>query len=152
MTQWLPLPPDKLFPFFSDERNLEKITPPWLNFRVLRKSTEKMGSGTTIDYRLRVHGIPLSWQSRIEDWNPNTSFVDTQVKGPYALWHHTHTFEPKDGGTLMTDHVRYEVPAGRLGNFLAGSYVRKDLEKIFHYRTEVLEKIFREGKSPSPRE
>ncbi len=101
-----------------------------------------MESGTLIDYRLRVRGIPFKWQSRIEEWEPNRKFVDTQVHGPYRLWHHTHTFEEKDGGTLMKDVVQYAVPGGWLGQQLAGPFVARDLTKIFAYRKKVINERF----------
>ena len=139
---WLAHPVPDVFSFFGDEKNLEAITPPWLNFRVVGKTTERMQSGTLINYRLSLRGIPLKWQSRIEEWEPNKRFVDTQVKGPYKLWYHTHTFEAKDGGTLMSDVVRYAVPGGLLGNVLAGPFVRRDLAKIFAYRKQKIDELF----------
>ncbi len=141
-TQHLPLPVEKVFPFFADEKNLETLTPPWLRFRVLGKSTPKMQTGTLIDYKLAVHGIPITWQSIIEDWVPNKRFIDRQTVGPYAIWHHTHTFTPTDEGTLVSDTVEYEVPGGPIGNFLLGRFIRKDLERIFDYRRQTVEKLF----------
>jgi len=86
--------------------------------------------------------VPIQWRTLIAEWNPKNSFVDTQLKGPYKLWHHTHTFIEKDGGVLMTDTVRYEVPFGTLGDLIAGNYVKKDVTKIFNYRKEVISKTF----------
>lgn len=140
--QWVPHPVDEVFSFFADTRNLERITPPLLKFNVRGMSTKEMQEGTTIDYSLRLHGLPVRWTSRIEDWVPNERFVDTQTSGPYALWHHTHEFEAHDGGTIVRDRVRYRVPFGALGDLVAGSWVRKDLRRIFEYRRLQMMSLF----------
>jgi ligand-binding SRPBCC domain-containing protein len=140
--QWIPRPVDEVFRFFSVETNLERITPPFLGFRVLRKSTPELGEGTLIDYRLSLRGIPMRWRTRIEEWRPGERFVDIQLSGPYALWHHTHVFEAKDGGTLMRDRVRFRLPLGRLGELVAGWMVRRDVRGIFGYRTKVIGELF----------
>ena len=140
--QWLPLPVEKVFSFFSDEKNLELLTPPWLHFHVVGKSTPELAEGTLIDYRLRVRGIPLRWQSRIEEWRPNERFVDTQVRGPYAYWHHTHLFQELNGGTQIIDIVRYRVPGGVLGRWFILPFVKRDIEKIFEYRRQIISSRF----------
>lgn len=140
--QWLPRTPEELFPFFASPANLEAITPPTLGFKVLRSSTPEIGEGTLIDYRLSLHGIPMRWRTRIEAWNPGKSFVDTQLKGPYRKWHHTHTFEAKDGGTLMRDRVLYELPMGWLGRAVAGWLVDAEVKRIFDFRRTALERLF----------
>jgi hypothetical protein len=139
--QWLARPPEQVFPFFADPANLEKITPPFLRFRILGATTPRIGSGTLIDYALRLHGLPLRWQSRIESWQPNRVFVDVQTHGPYSLWHHTHEFEPADGGTVMRDRVRYRLPFGALGDLVAGGSVRRDLEAIFEFRRKRIQEL-----------
>jgi ligand-binding SRPBCC domain-containing protein len=131
-----------VFAFFSDAYNLEKITPPFLQFRVLGMNTDEIKEGTLIDYKLKVRGLPIAWQSRIEEWKPPYQFVDTQVKGPYALWHHTHLFTAHQGGTLITDQVKFRVPLGFLGEFFAGWFVRRDVNQIFEYRKKVISDIF----------
>jgi ligand-binding SRPBCC domain-containing protein len=133
---WLARPPEQVFRFFSNPRNLERITPDFLRFRVLGTNTAEVGEGTLIDYRLALHGLPLRWQSRIESWQPNRSFVDVQVRGPYRVWHHTHEFEPADGGTIVRDRVRYALPFGPLGELFGGPFVAKDLDAIFDFRRE----------------
>ncbi len=133
-----------VYSFFSDAGNLDKITPPWLHFKVLGQSEPVLSTGTLIHYRLAWHGIPMNWTSRIEEWCPPTRFVDVQLKGAYRSWHHTHTFEACDGGTLISDSVHYEVPMGAAGNFLAGWMVRRDVERIFDYRTAQISSIFKE--------
>lgn len=132
--QRLARPPEQIFSFFSDPRNLEEITPDFLRFRILGMTTREVAEGTLIDYALRLHGIPLRWQSRIESWVPNRLFVDVQARGPYASWHHTHEFEPDDGGTIVRDRVRYRLPLGALGELAAGWLVSRDLDALFDFR------------------
>jgi ligand-binding SRPBCC domain-containing protein len=136
---WLPLPPDELFPFFADAANLDAITPPWLHFRVVTPPPIVMREGALIDYRLRVHGLPLRWRTRINAWEPPHRFVDEQIRGPYRQWIHEHTFVARDGGTLARDVVRYAVPFDLIAHRWL---VRPDVEKIFKYRAEALRKRF----------
>jgi ligand-binding SRPBCC domain-containing protein len=132
--QRLPGRPADVFAFFADARNLEAITPPLLQFRMLTPDPIVMARGTLLRYRLRVHGVPVSWLTEITAWDPPQRFVDEQREGPYALWQHTHSFEDDGaGGTLMRDVVRYELPLGVLGA-LAHGLVRRDIEQIFDYR------------------
>ena len=140
--QWTPKPLAEVFSFFCEAGNLDRITPPWLRFRVLRQTGQDMRAGTLIHYRLAWHGLPLDWTSRIEEWQPPFRFIDVQLKGPYRLWRHTHSFEALAGGTLMSDSVRYAVPFGILGNFCTGWLVRKDVERIFDYRARAIAAIF----------
>lgn len=128
---WLPRPPEEVFPFFADAHNLEDLTPPFLRFQVLTPPPIPMAAGTRIDYRLRLHGIPIRWQSEITAWEPMRLFVDEQRRGPYRAWVHTHRFTAKDGGTLVEDEVRYDVFGGALVNAL---FVRNDVARIFSYR------------------
>ncbi|MBX3018485.1 MAG: TIGR01777 family oxidoreductase [Bdellovibrionaceae bacterium] len=137
-SQYLPYTKEAVFPFFAAAENLEKITPPLLNFAVKTKSTEAMGAGTLIDYVLKIRGVPAKWRTLIEDWNPPHEFVDTQLKGPYKYWHHRHRFEDLGTGVLMRDRVRYKLPLGLLGQVVAGSFVRGDVEKIFAFRRKYL--------------
>jgi hypothetical protein len=133
--QWVPHAPEEIWPFFCDEGNLEELTPDFLNFKVLGKSTREIGEGTLIDYRLKLNGIPMDWQSRIENWEPARRFVDTQVKGPYSYWRHAHEFIPLANGTLMRDVVRYRLPLGWLGSVVAGWKVEAQVDQIFSYRS-----------------
>lgn len=133
--QALPAPPDAVFPFFGDARNLEAITPPWLRFRVLEPAPDAMRTGALIEYRLRLHGIPIAWLTRIDEWEPGVRFVDAQLAGPFALWHHAHEFAPDGrGGTVMRDTVRYALPWWPLGEVAHALLVRRDLAAIFAYR------------------
>jgi ligand-binding SRPBCC domain-containing protein len=136
---WLPRPRAEVFPFFADARNLEAITPAFLKFVVLTPAPIEMRAGALIDYKLRVHGIPLRWRTLISAWDAPRRFVDEQVRGPYRQWIHEHTFEERDGGTLMRDVVRYRVPGGALADRL---FVRRDVERIFAFRREVLVRHF----------
>jgi ligand-binding SRPBCC domain-containing protein len=137
-SQRLPRPPDEVFPFFADALNLEAITPAWLHFRVLTPPPVTMAAGARLEYRLRLHGLPLRWLTRIEVWEPPVRFVDVQVRGPYRLWHHTHSFEPHGDGTLMRDRVRYALPLGPLGELAHALLVRRDLDRIFAVRHAVV--------------
>ncbi|OYW19266.1 MAG: CDP-paratose 2-epimerase [Planctomycetales bacterium 12-60-4] len=136
--QWLPRPRSEVFAFFADAFNLESITPPWLNFHVVTPRPIAMSAGTLIEYRLRLHGIPLWWRTEISRWEPPFSFVDQQLRGPYRLWHHLHTFAERDDGTLCTDVVDYAFFGGPLVHSLL---VKRDLEAIFHFRSERLEQL-----------
>ncbi len=132
--QLLPRRIEEVIAFFAEARNLERITPPWLIFRVLTPEPIEMRVGTLIDYRLRVHGIPLNWTTRIEQWDPGAGFVDRQIAGPYRLWHHRHTFRAQGDSTVVTDVVDYALPFGPLGELAHRVLVRRDLERIFAHR------------------
>lgn len=136
--QRLEAPPETVFPFFADARNLEAITPPLLRFRLLTPDPISMGVGTFLQYALRLRGVPVRWDTLIQEWEPPVRFVDVQVRGPYRLWHHTHSLEPLDGGraTLMRDTVRYSVGFGALGELARRALVLRDLEAIFAFRAE----------------
>ena len=136
---WLPRPLDEVFSFFAEARNLEALTPPWVGFEVLTPAPITMACGTLIDYRIRVHGIPLRWRTEIAEWQPPHRFVDRQLRGPYTLWHHTHTFEERDSGTLCRDRVRYRPRGGALMNWL---FVRRDVERIFRFREQQMKILF----------
>jgi ligand-binding SRPBCC domain-containing protein len=136
--QFLPVPAEEAFDFFADAFNLELITPPWLNFRVDTPRPIEMRAGSMIEYRLRLHGVPVRWLTRIESWEPGARFADVQLRGPYRHWHHTHTFEARDGGTLMRDVVRYSLPLGPLGRLARALVVRRDLDRIFDFRRDAV--------------
>ena len=140
-TQVVRKPIEEVFAFFSDPAKLEAITPASLSFRILHRTTDEIASGTELTYRLRLYGIPLTWRSLICDWNPRRSFVDVQLQGPYAKWHHTHTFTPIDQGTLVRDRVVYRLPLGRLGAWLGGRFVESDIKKIFRHRHERVQQL-----------
>jgi ligand-binding SRPBCC domain-containing protein len=135
-----------VFDFFADAFRLEAITPPWLHFRVLTPRPIKMGVGLRIDYRLRLHGWPIRWQSQISTWNPPYEFVDEQVRGPYRYWHHRHAFEEVAEGTLVRDEVHYAVPLGRIMHPLL---VRRDLIRIFEFRGEAIGRWYSPDRQPA---
>ena len=137
--QVLDVPVDDAFEFFSRAENLEAITPPLLRFRISGSAPKELRRGSLIRYRLRLHGIGVSWLTRIEEWDPPLGFVDRQLRGPYALWHHTHTFEAAGPGrTRMVDLVRYGHRLGFLGTLAEHLLVRRDLARIFDYRRDTI--------------
>ena len=135
----LPFPRERVFDFFSRAENLELLTPPWLSFNILTPAPIRMGEGALIDYRLRLHGIPITWRSEITVWEPPYRFVDEQRRGPYRLWVHTHRFTEVDGGTQVEDLVKYAVVGGSLINKL---FVAPDIKRIFDYRQTRLRELF----------
>lgn len=140
--QFIPKPLEEVFAFYADARNLERLTPSWLRFEVLTPEPIEMAKGIRIDYRLKLRGLPMRWQSEITLWEPPLRFVDFQRRGPYSLWEHLHTFEQLDGGTLVGDWVRYAVPGGRLVDRL---FVSRDVRRIFTHRGEKLAELFAAG-------
>ena len=135
--QRLPGPPEAVFPFFADAGNLEAITPTWLSFRIVTPRPIEMRVGALIEYRLRLHGVPVGWKTLIQAWEPPHRFVDVQVSGPYALWHHTHELTPVgESQTRMVDTVRYAVGFGPLGEIANRLLVRRDVEAIFDFRAQ----------------
>ena len=146
--QDLPVPRSEVFPFFADPANLQRLTPPWLRFEVLTPTPLPSGEGAVFEYRLRVRGLPIRWRTLIEAFVPGERFVDRQLAGPYALWHHTHVFEDlPDGGTRIIDRVRYRVGFGLVGRLVTALWVRRDVATIFAYRREVLAELFRGRKA-----
>lgn len=143
VSQRLPHAVEHVFEFFSRAENLAAITPPSLGFEILTPLPVDMRAGALIDYRIRLHGLPMRWRTRITEWNPPFGFVDVQERGPYALWEHTHRFR-SDGphATVMDDEVRYELPFGALGS-LALPLVRRQLRGIFGYRRSTVEGLLR---------
>ncbi|SMC25655.1 Ligand-binding SRPBCC domain-containing protein [Desulfacinum hydrothermale DSM 13146] len=144
----LPASPAHVFPFFADAANLERITPPELSFRILTELPIAMAEGTLIDYKLRLFGVPFRWKTRIRKWAPPRCFVDEQIRGPYRLWVHTHTFEPRPQGTLMTDRVRYALPLYPLGEMGAPA-IHRLIQWIFWYRARALVGLIPEVGPPS---
>ncbi|MDB4973611.1 MAG: hypothetical protein JWN48_1952 [Myxococcaceae bacterium] len=137
--QVLHTPLEQLFPFFADAKNLEQLTPPFLSFQILTPPPIDMHVGTLIDYRIKLRIIPLTWRTLISAWEPPDRFIDEQLKGPYTLWRHEHLFEAQGDSTLVIDHVDYKVFGGSLINKLV---VQPDLERIFAFRKQELQKRF----------
>jgi ligand-binding SRPBCC domain-containing protein len=130
----------EVFAFFARARNLEALTPPWLRFEVLTPEPIHMRMGTLIHYRLHLHGVPLQWVSQIDAYEQDSTFVDRQLHGPYALWHHRHDFRAQGAGTLISDVVHYSIPLWPLGELAHELIVRRDLEAIFDYRAAAVER------------
>ncbi len=147
--QELSAPRGEVFAFFADPANLEALTPPWLRFEVLTPRPLPRGDGARFDYRIRVRGLPIRWHTLIETFVAGEQFVDRQIAGPFALWHHTHHFEDlPSGGTRMTDTVRYRVGYGLLGWVATLLWVRREIARIFEYRKHVLADLFRQAPVP----
>lgn len=134
----LPARLDDAFAFFADAWNLERITPPWLNFRIRTPRPVVMAEGVELDYEIVLHGLPIPWRTRIDVWEPGVRFVDRQRIGPYRWWRHEHRFEAAAGGTRVSDHVEY-VP--RVG-WLTSRLVHRDVTRIFAYRRDALLDLF----------
>jgi hypothetical protein len=132
----------EVFAFFRDPYNLEAITPPWLGFRVLETTDGAVRIGTRIRYRLRLHGVPLRWESRIAEYVEGERFADEQVKGPYRRWYHQHVFHPVDAGVAIEDVVDYELPFGFFGRLAHAIAVRRQLDAIFDYRALCIARRF----------
>ncbi|HST78696.1 MAG TPA: SRPBCC family protein [Verrucomicrobiae bacterium] len=140
--QLVPRPLEEVFAFFSRAENLEVITPQWLRFQVISVAPEPIQKGTLIEYRLKLHGLPLRWTSQIVEWDPPHKFVDLQVQGPYKLWRHTHLFIPEGGNTRICDEVLYSLPIGPLGRLAHSLFVRQDVERIFAFRASAVRTRF----------
>ena len=140
--QFVPRPRDEVFAFFAEARNLETLTPAFLNFRILTPLPLAMHGGTLIDYQIRLSGIPMRWRTRIETFEPPVRFVDVQLSGPYRYWHHAHEFQDAPGGTWVIDRVTYALPFGILGKLAHWLFVRRALERIFEFRQQRLAEIF----------
>ncbi|MDX2088884.1 MAG: SRPBCC family protein [Kofleriaceae bacterium] len=141
-TQVVARPRSEVFAFFSDATNLERITPPSLGFSILTPAPIEMREGARIDYRIKLNGIPMRWTTLIAAYEPGVRFIDVQERGPYKLWHHTHTFRDVYGGTEIGDLVLYEIGRGALGTLAHAMFVRRQLAHIFDYRSKVMKELF----------
>lgn len=145
--QTLHAPIERVFEFFGDAGNLEAITPPWLEFRVVTLRPTEMRTGAMIEYAMKLHGIGFAWRTEITAWEPprdgRARFVDEQRRGPYRRWIHEHTFERMRGQsgserTLVRDRVRYAM---MMGWAVHGWFVRPRLERIFAYRAKATRRL-----------
>lgn len=133
----LPLPRARVFPFFADAGNLDRLTPPELRLRILTELPIAMHEGALIEYRLSLFGVPFGWRTRITRWEPDTCFVDEQIRGPFGRWEHTHRFSDTPAGTRMEDVVRWSLPLAPFGE-IAAPLVRRELDRVFAYRERAL--------------
>ncbi len=136
-------PLSEVFEFFSNAENLNKITPPDMQFKILTPLPIIIKKGTLIDYKIKVNGIPFNWQTEITEWEPNKRFIDKQLKGPYRVWIHEHTFEEKDGKTIMNDHVQFLSPGWFLEPIINKLFIEKKVKGIFAYREKILTNLFK---------
>jgi ligand-binding SRPBCC domain-containing protein len=139
--QQVPLRVEDAFAFYGSADNLEAITPPWLRFRIVDPRPQALSAGARLHYSLVLHRFPVRWTTEIRIWEPPHLFVDFQLRGPYRLWEHTHTFEPAGTGTLITDRVRYALPFGPLGALAHLAFVRRDLRRIFDFRRDAIARL-----------
>jgi len=149
-TQVVEVPIEDAFAFFADARNLERITPSWLRFRIVEAPSE-LGVGARLRYRLRLFGLPIGWRTEIVAWNPPRGFVDVQRRGPFLLWEHTHRLRRVPDGTEIYDHVRYRLFLGPLGALVRRLLVRGWVESIFDYRAERVPALLSEAPAAPPR-
>lgn len=143
--QFVPLKPEEVFPFFSRAENLEALTPPWLNFKITSKTTEEINKGSLINYKLKIHGVPVRWKTLISEWKENEFFIDEQLKGPYSKWHHVHSFVPVPGGCLLRDEITYRVPGLIFGKLFLGKWISSDVNAIFSYRQKRIQEFLESG-------
>ena len=137
--------PSEVFRFFADAGNLERLTPPFLRFRIRSMTSPIVSCDTEITYRLRLHGVPIGWRSLIAEWDPDRGFADLQLRGPFRRWHHRHDFLPTSGGTLIRDRVRFALYGGQFLPRVATRWVERDLIRIFTYRQTAITTIFPDG-------
>lgn len=142
-SQWVPAPVAETFAYFGDAAHLESLTPPWLHFGIVTPLPVEICEGALIDYRLRLHGLPVHWRTCITNWQAGAEFTDEQLQGPYARWVHRHTFRAERGGTRLGDRVEYALPLDPLSRPVQSLYVRPLLERIFDFRGDVILRTFR---------
>jgi ligand-binding SRPBCC domain-containing protein len=148
--QVVPVPFEQAFAFFADPRNLERITPPWLRFRIV-EAPPSLAAGARLRYRLTLFGIPIRWRTEIVAWTPPRGFVDVQRRGPFLLWEHTHRLRPVAGGTEIYDHVRYRLFLGPLGALVRRLLIRAWLDRIFDYRAAQVPRLLSRSPAGQPR-
>lgn len=136
---------NEVWTFFSDPHNLKLLTPPYMDFQILKcPETKEIYDGMLIEYIVSplLH-IPVKWITKIQSVSIPYQFQDTQIKGPFALWQHTHSFEARGSETLMNDEVKYRPPFGILGQLAHAMFIKNQLQGIFNYREKVISDLFK---------
>ena len=141
--QFVAKPIEEVFKFFAEAKNLERITPSQLSFKIDSQSTEEIQEGTNFVYRLKIHGVPAKWKTNITNWNPPYEFVDWQQKGPYRVWYHNHLFVETESGTLLIDEVKFVLPFRWISNILVSWFIKLDVKSIFKYRYEYIRDYYK---------
>ena len=144
-TQFIAHPRSEVFSFFSELSNLERITPPWLHFKILNPLPCTVKTGSLVNYRLKILGISIHGQAEIEEFEPDDFFTDIQRRGPYRHWHHLHRFVEVDGGTLIEDHIQYRLWGGPLGWLTNRLFTQRTLKKVFAFRKQTIESLLLES-------
>ncbi len=137
---WLARPRPEVFAFFADPRNLARVLPASLGFRVER-APSTLAPGAILDLSVRWLGMRLGWRSYIREYDPPFRFVDVQVRGPYARWEHRHRFLEDEGATLVEDRVTYRLPGGPLGRVAHALVVGRQLRAMWSYRRRKLDEL-----------
>lgn len=151
--QRLPITLEQAWPFFSTPRNLERITPGFLNFVITSDPPEDIYAGLIITYRIAaVAGVPMTWATEIKHVEPLRRFVDEQRIGPFRFWYHEHSFRAVEDGIEMEDSVHYVMPWGWLGRLVHAVFIEARLRAIFDFRREYLAGLWQsaEALNPSP--
>ena len=148
--QTIARPIEDVFNFFKQPDNLEKITPSSVGFTILTPRPIKMQIGTVLDYTIRLLGLPVRWTTLISAYDPPHRFIDVALRGPYSFWHHTHTFEESDEGTIMTDKVHYALPFGIFGRLAHFLWVKRQLKYIFDYRMKIISDLMENADAIGP--
>ena len=130
--------------FFSQPENLEKITPPYMNFKILSRSeVSEMYPGMIITYKISpLFNIAIKWSTEITQIRDNKYFIDNQIKGPYKIWHHEHHFKEIKNGIEMRDILFYDVGFGIIGKLLHKFFIKKRVLEIFKYRELKIKELF----------
>ena len=141
--QLLPISLEEAWEFFSNPKNLDRITPDDMGFEIVSEPTDETYEGQIIEYRVSpLLGIPLKWVTEITAFEPMQRFVDEMRVGPYGLWRHEHTFQEVEGGVMMEDILDYGYLGGAIGAMIQRPIVKPRVEGIFKYREKILDEIF----------
>tara|TARA_B100001250_G_scaffold388431_1_gene386676 strand:+ start:86 stop:547 length:462 start_codon:yes stop_codon:yes gene_type:complete len=139
-------PIEEVFSFFAKPENLALITPRKLDFKILTPIPIRMKEGQLIDYTIKLFKKEIRWKTLITEYDKPKKFIDQQLKGPYSMWHHTHTFNDHGTYVEMIDEISYSVPFGIIGQIVNSIFIKRDLLDIFEYRKKVIDKYFKEKK------